>query len=108
MAALGANIILCARNAQSLGEAERLCRVINPSGFYVAHIMDVSEKHSFHEFESLLRGHGQPAHVDILVLNAGVASRGSVLETEVMLAARTPSASLLITPTLYSPRRSRG
>ena len=47
--------------------------------------MDVTDHHGFHEFETLLLHHKQTPHVDFLVLNAGVASRGSVLETEVGL-----------------------
>lgn len=89
MAKLGANVILIARNVDKLNDVANECRVLNPRNKYMVVAMDMEKYQEITEdcfsklIAPLLLENGLPSSFDVVILNAGISSRGSVIDTEI-------------------------
>lgn len=88
-AKLGANIILIARNVDKLNDVANECRLLNPRNKYMVVAMDMEKYQEITDdnvnksIAPLLRENGLSSTIDIVILNAGISSRGSVVDTEI-------------------------
>ena len=88
-AKLGANIILIARNMDKLNDVANECRLLNPRNKYMVVVMDmekyqeITEDSVIKSIAPLLLENGLSSTIDIVILNAGISSRGSVVDTEI-------------------------
>ena len=89
IAKLGANIILIARNIDKLNDVANECRLLNPKNKYIVVTMDMEKYQELTEttinksIAPLLLENGLSSTIDIVILNAGISSRGSVVDTEI-------------------------
>ena len=85
----GANIVLIARSIDKLNEVAHECSLLNPRNKYMILVMDVEKYQEITEeslnksIGSLLLQNGLPSTIDALILNAGISSRGSVVDTDI-------------------------
>jgi dehydrogenase/reductase SDR family member 7B len=89
LAALGANVILTARNLDRLNEVANACRLIAPEGKFIVVQLDLEQYSAINvdlcetmfvrKLSALGLGDGG---IDVAVLNAGLSCRGSVSDTE--------------------------
>lgn len=88
-AKLGANIILIARNVDKLNDVANECRLLNPRNKYMVVAMDMEKYQEITDdnvnksIAPLLCENGLSSTIDIVILNAGISSRGSVVDTEI-------------------------
>lgn len=82
LAELDANIILTSRDEAKLNAVAYQCAIINPKGRYHVGVLDMEsyEKITTQALEEILKTFNIDK-IDVLLLNAGVSARGSVVDT---------------------------
>ena len=81
----GTVVIISSRSMEKLEEVAHSCRLENPSARVFPVVLDlenfeVVDQYTANVMETL-RKHGLPSHIDVLINNAGVSSRGAAMET---------------------------
>jgi len=81
----GTVVIISSRSMEKLEEVAHSCRLENPSARVFPVVLDLENFEGVDQYTAnvmeTLRKNGLPSHVDVLINNAGVSSRGAAMET---------------------------
>ena len=81
----GTVVIISSRSMEKLEEVAHSCRLENPSARVFPVVLDLENFEGVDQYTAnvmeTLRKNGLPSHIDVLINNAGVSSRGAAMET---------------------------